>query len=169
VLTGAGRNARDGGRPCLGCGDVGTEGRRAGLAPGRVVADRVDRRRLLVVSATIGAALSASVAVPTALAPLSIWHLATVALCSSVVAAFFAPAESARLRQVVHADQLGSAMAAVQGRSAAATLVASALGGLLYGAGRRSRSSWAPTSCGTIPRSGRASAVTPFALQGRMN
>jgi len=115
---------------------VGEVGYLVATLPAGAIADRVNRKTLLLVCSAIGAALWASLAVAEAFSALSPWHLAAVLFGSSVVGAFFAPAESAGIREVVRSDQLGSAMAAVQGRSAVASLVAGPIGGILYGISR---------------------------------
>lgn len=112
---------------------VGELGALIATLPAGVIADRVDRRRLLLVCAAIGALLWLSVAVAGAFGMLTPWHLATVLLLSALSSTFFAPAEAAGIRQVVPTEQLGSAMAAMEGRSAVASLIAGPVGGLLYG------------------------------------
>ncbi|GAB3798728.1 MFS transporter [Humibacter antri] len=104
--------------------------------PAGVIADRVDRRRLLLVCSAVGAAVWLALWCMHVSGMLSGWEFATGLLIASAVAAFYAPTEAAGIRYVVPAGQLGSAMAAMQGRSAVSGLIASPLGGLLYGLGR---------------------------------
>lgn len=104
--------------------------------PAGAIADRVDRRRLLIVCSAIDFVLFLSLVIAIALSALTVWHLTTVLFAASIVASFFGPAESGGIREVVRADQMGSAMAAVQGRSAAASLVSGPVGGLLYSLGK---------------------------------
>ncbi|NNC11447.1 MFS transporter [Planctomonas sp. JC2975] len=104
--------------------------------PAGMIADRVDRRRLIIVCSAIGIALWASLAITDAAGALGGWQLAATLAAASAVAAFYGPAETASIRFVVRPEQLGSAMAAMQGRSAAASLAAAPLGGLLYGLSR---------------------------------
>lgn len=103
--------------------------------PAGVVADRVDRRKLIIGCAVVGAVTWAAVALAGLLGVLAGWHLAVALLVSGVVTSFVNPAEAAALRVVVPTPQLASAMAAVQGRSAVASLIAGPVGGLLYGIG----------------------------------
>ncbi|MHA7985874.1 MFS transporter [Rathayibacter sp. CAU 1779] len=106
------------------------------MLPAGALADRVNRKRLIVIGAVIGAALWASLAMTDAAGALTGWQLAITLGAASAVTAFYGPAESASIRYVVPSEQLGSAMAAMQGRSAAASLAAAPLGGLLYGLSR---------------------------------
>ncbi|MCB1282557.1 MAG: MFS transporter, partial [Salinibacterium sp.] len=104
--------------------------------PAGAIADRVDRRRLLILCSAIDFILFTSLVVAIATSTLTVWHLTLVLFFSAIVASFFGPAEAGGIRQVVRADQMGSAMAAVQGRSAVASLVSGPVGGVLYSLGR---------------------------------
>jgi len=115
---------------------VGELGYLVATLPAGVIADRVDRRRLLVVCSVIGVVLWASLAVAAMMSVLSVWHLGAVVFGSAIIGSFYTPAESAGIQQVVPTEQLGSAMAAMEGRSAVASLVAGPIGGILYGFSR---------------------------------
>ena len=104
--------------------------------PAGVIADRVDRRRLLLVCSAVGAAIWLGLWCADAVGALNGWELAIALLAASAVAAFYAPTEAAGIRYVVSSEQLGSAMAAMQGRGAVASLLAGPIGGLLYGLSR---------------------------------
>lgn len=104
--------------------------------PAGAIADRVDRKRLLIACSAIDLLLLSTLVFAMAISALSIWHLAAVLFLSTVVASFFTPAETGAIREVVRGDQMGSAMAAMQGRQAAAALVSGPVGGLLYSIGR---------------------------------
>lgn len=119
-------------------GTIAAIGQLGGLItalPAGVVADRVDRRKLIIGCALIAAVTWTAVAAVGLLGLLAGWHLAAALLVSGVVTSFVNPAEAAAIRSVVPTPQLASAMAAVQGRSAVASLVAGPVGGLLYGIG----------------------------------
>lgn len=103
---------------------VGHAGGLLAALPAGVVADRTDRRRLIVVTAGVAALAWASAAVAGLSGELTAVHLTAVLLTSSVAGAF---------RSVVPQQQLPTAYAAAQGRDAAAGLVAGPLGGVLYG------------------------------------
>ena len=115
---------------------VGELGNLVATLPAGVIADRVDRRRLLFVCSVLGVAVWASLVVSQAMSILTVWQLGAVVFVSSVLGAFYQPAESAGIQQVVPTEQLGSAMAAMEGRSAVATLIAGPVGGVLYGFSR---------------------------------
>lgn len=104
--------------------------------PAGALADRVDRRKLIIGCSVVGAALWGSLAITDAVGALTVWQLAITLTAATAISAFYGPAEAASLRFVVRPEQLGSAMAAMQGRGAAASLAATPLGGLLYGLSR---------------------------------
>lgn len=112
---------------------IGQVGALVATLPAGVVADRVDRRRLLVLAATTGTALWATALVAGLAGALSGWHLAAVLFGSSMVSAFVNPASGGALRAVVPPAQMANAMAVNQGRMAAVGLFAGPVGGLLYG------------------------------------
>jgi MFS family permease len=112
---------------------VGQVGALLAALPAGVVADRVDRRRLIIGAALVGMLLWASVAVVGLVGHLTAAHLAAVLFGAALVTAVEGPAESGAIRAVVTPEQMPAAMAAVQGRGAVASLVASPVGGLLYG------------------------------------
>jgi MFS family permease len=115
---------------------VGEAGSLLATLPAGVMADRVDRRRLLIGSALVGAALWAFAAIAGFAGFLTGWQLAVVLFGVSIATAVFNATETGALRSVVAPSQLAQAMAAVQGRSAVAALVASPVGGVLYALGR---------------------------------
>lgn len=115
---------------------VGELGYLIATLPSGVIADRVDRRKLLIVCSLIGVVLWASLVVAAAMSMLTVWQLGAVVFGSAIIGSFYAPAESAGIQQVVPTEQLGSAMAAMEGRSAVASLVAGPVGGVLYGFSR---------------------------------
>jgi MFS family permease len=115
---------------------LGALGYLVATLPAGAIADRVDRRRLLILCSTIDLILFGSLVIAIATSTLTVWHLTLVLFFSTIVASFFGPAEAGGIREVVRADQMGSAMAAVQGRSAVASLVSGPVGGLLYSVGR---------------------------------
>jgi MFS family permease len=115
---------------------VGEVGNLIATLPAGVIADRVDRRKLLILCSVLGVLAWASLVVADAMSMLTVWQLGAVVFVSSVLGSFYNPAESAGIRQVVTSQQMGSAMAAMEGRSAVATLIAGPVGGVLYGFSR---------------------------------
>jgi MFS family permease len=115
---------------------VGQAGSLLATLPAGVVADRVDRRRLLIWSAVAGTVLWAFVSVAGIVGVLTAWQLAAVLFGVSIITVVFNAAEVGAIRAVVGADQMAPAMAAMQGRSAVASLVAGPVGGVLYAISR---------------------------------
>ncbi|MCA5892558.1 MFS transporter [Isoptericola sp. NEAU-Y5] len=114
---------------------IGHAGALAATLPAGVVADRTDRRRLVVLAAGAATVLWATVLVAGALGVLSAWHLAAVLFGAAVATAFLDPAISGAFRSVVPTPQLPTAYATAQGRDAVAGLLGGPLGGVLYGVG----------------------------------
>jgi MFS family permease len=114
---------------------IGQVGGLVATLPAGVLADRVNRRLLIIVGAAIAALVWTSVAVALFAGVLSGWELAVALFLSTVVTSVVNPAEAGAIRMVVSAEQMPHAMAAVQGRGAVASLIAGPLGGALYGIG----------------------------------
>ncbi|MFE6969288.1 MFS transporter [Isoptericola sp. NPDC057653] len=112
---------------------VGQTGALLAALPAGVVADRTDRRRLVVVAASVAALLWATVVVAGVVGGLTAWHLAAVLFGAAVATAFLDPAISGAFRAVVPQPQLPTAYAAAQGRDAVAGMLGGPLGGALYG------------------------------------
>ncbi|HJQ51179.1 MAG TPA: MFS transporter [Gaiellaceae bacterium] len=101
-----------------------------------VVADRVDRKRLMIAMDLVRAAAMASVVAALAAGVVTFWQVAAVAFVEGTAFVFFNIAEVGALRSVVPAYQLQEAAAAEQSRYAAVTLAGPSLGGALFGLGR---------------------------------
>lgn len=104
--------------------------------PGGALADRWSRRRIMIGYSLAGALLYGSVAVAGWLDALTLPHLMAVSLLSGAGYVMFIPAEAGALRQIVDAGDIGTALAASQGRQNVAALLGAPLGGLLYSIGR---------------------------------
>ncbi|MEU1387991.1 MULTISPECIES: MFS transporter [unclassified Nonomuraea] len=104
----------------------------AGWAGKKVIADRWDRRRTLLICQTGRALAMASVAAAVWLDAYSFPHILLVALLDGLLGAAFEPAEQAALPQVVPASQLSRAVAANTARPFIATLVGPAPAGFLF-------------------------------------
>jgi predicted MFS family arabinose efflux permease len=104
--------------------------------PAGALVDRLSRKKVLVTSGLVGTVLYGSVAVAGWLDHLTIAHLAVVAFGSGAGYSFFMPAQIAALRLIVAPEDIGTAMAANEGRAHVATLVGAPLGGALYSVGR---------------------------------
>lgn len=104
----------------------------ATLLPAGVLADRVDRRRIMLVSSATGCLAYASLALAGALGALTLPHLVVVALVSGVAAGAFNPAQVSAIRSVVATEDLPTALSQNQARQHVASLLGGPLGGLLY-------------------------------------
>ena len=106
------------------------------LLPAGVLADRLDRRRLMRWASGSGVLLYGSLAVAGLADALTVPHLLVVALLTGAGSALFAPAEVSAVRAVVPTEDLPTALSQNQARQHVASLVGGPLGGLLYGAAR---------------------------------
>lgn len=108
----------------------------ATLLPAGVLADRVDRGRIMRGAALLGAIAYGSAAAAAVLGVLGLPHLLLTALASGVAAGLLGPAETAAVRTVVPPERLPEALSLNQGRQHVAGLVGGPLGGLAYGLAR---------------------------------
>ncbi|WP_261166714.1 MFS transporter [Microbacterium sp. Marseille-Q6965] len=111
---------------------IGGAGYLVATLPAGVIADRVDRRRLIFLAAGTAAALWLTAAAALWMGALHPAHLALVSFGSQVATAFVGPAGDGGLRAVVPAEQMPTARAAVEGRESVASLLAGPVGGVLY-------------------------------------
>ncbi|QBX55785.1 MFS transporter [Nocardioides seonyuensis] len=115
------------------------------LLPAGVLADRLDRRRIMLVASGTGCAAYTSLAVAGALGSLTLPHLVAVALVSGVAAGAFNPAQTSAIRSVVSTEDLPTALSQNQARQHVASLVGGPLGGALYAVTR-----WLPFAVDAI-------------------
>lgn len=111
-------------------------GMAAALLPAGMLADRVDRRRLMRISSGCGVLLYASLVVAVLTSVLTMPHLFVVALLTGVGAALFGPAEISAIRSIVDSEELPTALSQQQARRHLAALVGAPLGGALYAVSR---------------------------------
>lgn len=128
----------------------------ATLLPAGVLADRVDRKRIMLVSSATGCAAYTSLAVAGATRSLTLPHLVVVALVAGVAAGAFNPAQLSAIRSVVATDDLPTALSQNQARQHVASLLGGPLGAALYAVTR-----WLPfavdaitfaVACATVSR-----------------
>ena len=126
------------------------------LLPAGILADRYDRRALMLMASATGAVLYGSLAVAGWLGVLTVPHLAVVALLTGVAQGVFQPAQLGAIRAVVSDEDLPTAYSQNQARQHIASLLGGPLGGLLYAV-----RAWAPflvdaltyaVSCFTLSR-----------------
>ncbi len=107
-----------------------------GRLPGGAVADRWNRRRVMLTSNAISVLLAATLAVSVLLGAATFGLVVAVVALLAVCEVMFSPAEMAAISRLVPTDQLSAAFARNEARSYAASLGGPALGGLLFGVGR---------------------------------
>lgn len=117
----------------------------ATLLPAGVVADRVDRLRVMRFASGSGVLLYASLAVAGVAGHLTVAHLCVVALLTGAAAGLFAPAETSAVRAVVATEDLTTALSQNQAREHVAGLVGAPLGGALYAVTR-----WLPFAADAV-------------------
>ena len=96
-----------------------------------VIADRVDRRLLLIVASAVNLAVSVIMLVLFALGWLLLWHLIVLALASSVTWAIDNPARQALVADLVEIEDLTNAIALNAVAVEITVVIGPALGGLL--------------------------------------
>ena len=104
--------------------------------PGGVAADRLNRKKLMIVSDIGRAAAVGGLAVTILLGDLRFWLIPVVAFVEGSFRSLFSSSAAGALRSVVPASQLPAAVAAQQGRSATASLAGPPIGGALFGISR---------------------------------
>ena len=104
----------------------------ATLLPAGVLADRLDRKRIMLTASATGCAAYASLAVAGATGHLTLAHLVVVALVTGVAAGAFNPAQTSAIRSVVSTEDLPTALSQNQARQHVASLLGGPLGGALY-------------------------------------
>lgn len=109
------------------------------MLPAGVLADRFDRRKLMLVSNFSRAGLLAIITAMVLFDYTYIVPLIIVAMLISLMEAVFDPTQDALLKQLVSVKQLNDAYAVDQARTQAATLIGPVVGGWLYAVGR-----WVP-------------------------
>ena len=127
------------------------------LLPAGVLADRLDRRRLMRLASGSGVLLYGSLVAAALLGELTLPHLLGVALLTGAGAGVFAPAEISAVRAVVPTDDLPTALSQNQARQHVAALLGGPVGGALYGVAR-----WLPFAADAI------SFAISFVLLGRL-
>jgi MFS family permease len=123
---------------------AGLLGMCATLLPAGVIADRVDRQKLMLGASLSGVLLYGSLAAAGALGVLTVPHLMAVSLLTGVCSGVFQPAQGAAIRSVVATEDLSTALSQNQARQHIASLLGGPLGGLVYAV-----RAWAPFAVDT--------------------
>jgi predicted MFS family arabinose efflux permease len=104
--------------------------------PAGVVADRHDRRRVMLAADGVRALAVGGLGVALLLHSHAFWPVVLAAFVEGAGAAFFSPAAQAALRSIVPVDELADAAGLQQARVAAVSVAGPPLGGALFGLGR---------------------------------
>ncbi|WP_328862858.1 MFS transporter [Streptomyces sp. NBC_00306] len=120
-------------------GLVGTTGLLVTLVcrlPAGVLADRLDRRRLMIVCDVLRIAAYTVLGCAVVAGAASLVMVLVVVIAGAAANALFSTAEHAAIRNLVHSDQLSTAVARNEARSYGTSLAGPPIGGLLFGLGR---------------------------------
>ncbi|QDP98613.1 MFS transporter [Microlunatus elymi] len=115
------------------------------MLPAGALADRVDRRLVMRVSAGAGAVLYATVVAAGIAGWLTVPHLIAVALLTGATEGLFRPAETGAVRTVVSTEELPTALSQNQARQHIASLLGAPVGGLLLAVTR-----WMPFAADAV-------------------
>ncbi|HEY8492153.1 MAG TPA: MFS transporter [Dehalococcoidia bacterium] len=100
---------------------------------GGVIADRVNRKRLLVITRSLIAAMAFALATAALAGYVRPWHLLAFAVGSGIAYSFDLPTRQAVIRQLVPPEDLANAVALTSSMIQAAGVAGPALGGVLLG------------------------------------
>ncbi|GAB1510050.1 MFS transporter [Actinophytocola sp. KF-1] len=107
-----------------------------GELPGGVLADRFDRKKIMLLCDGCRALALGSLAVALLAGVFSFEHVLVVAVVEGLCASMFGPAEEATVPRIVHETQLSTAVARNTARTYIAGLVGPGLGGFLFSVNR---------------------------------
>jgi MFS family permease len=79
--------------------------------PAGIVADRMDRRRLLIITQALAALLALALGLLTSVGQVRVWHIYAVTFLSGAISIFDAPARTAMIPALVPEEHLASAYA----------------------------------------------------------
>lgn len=99
--------------------------------PGGVVADRMDRRWLLIITQALAALLALALALLSYFGQVQVWHIYTVTFLSGAVGIFDSPARTAMIPSLVRPEQLATAYALNITWRQIATLAGPFIGGVV--------------------------------------
>jgi MFS family permease len=105
------------------------------LAAG-LVADRVDRKRLMIGADVVSAAALAGLGTAVATHHVTFWAIVVVAFVDATAGTFFRAGQTGAFRSVVPVEQLPAAASVAQGRAAVVRLSAPPVGGALFAVAR---------------------------------
>ncbi|MFD9096948.1 MFS transporter [Streptomyces collinus] len=120
-------------------GAVGTVGLLVGMAcrlPAGVLADRLDRRRVMIACDLLRLAAYGALGAAVVAGAAGMALVVVVVICGAAANALFSTAEHAAVRSLVETDQLPTAVARNEARAYGTALAGPPLGGLLFALGR---------------------------------
>ena len=129
---------------------------------GGVVADRIERRKVLLASQYVQMASAAILTVLVATGMVHVWHILCLSFVSGFAQAFGGPAYSALIPTLVDRDDMPNAIALNSIQFNLAVTIGPALAG--PGAGQTGREVVLRAECAVVPRTGHFAADDPNAL-----
>lgn len=100
---------------------------------GGVIVDRVEKRKLLIVTQAITAMATLTIAVLISTGSIALWHLIIAAIANGLILSFDLPGRQAIIPQLVEQRQIMNAVALGSGATNLTRVIAPALGGVLVG------------------------------------
>jgi len=100
---------------------------------GGVIVDRVEKRKLLIVTQAITAMATLTIAVLISTGSIALWHLIIAAIANGLILSFDLPGRQAIIPQLVEQRQIMNAVALGSGAINLTRVIAPALGGILVG------------------------------------
>jgi len=100
---------------------------------GGVIVDRVNKRKLLIVTQSLTAIASLAIAILISLGEITLWHLIVAAVANGLILSFDLPGRQAIIPQLVEQPQIMNAVALGSGATNLTRVIAPALGGVLVG------------------------------------
>lgn len=100
---------------------------------GGVIVDRVDKRKLLIVTHVLTAMTTLTIAVLISMGAIALWHLIIAAIAHGLILSFDLPGRQAIIPQLVGQRQIMNAIALGSGATNLTRIIAPALGGVLVG------------------------------------
>jgi MFS family permease len=100
---------------------------------GGVIVDRVDKRKLLIVTQALTAMATLTIAVLISMGAIALWHLIIAAIANGLILSFDLPGRQAIIPQLVGQRQIMNAVALGSGATNLTRVIAPALGGVLVG------------------------------------
>lgn len=102
------------------------------LAVAGSIADRFNRRKIMIAADTLSAVLTLAIFILFSAGGLQLWHIYLISMLSSVLSAFQEPAYTASISMIVPKEKLGSANGMAQMGQALSSVLTPVLAGALF-------------------------------------